>query len=89
MSKRVMIVCVMVVWPSGMVTLHNREGDSGELGTHDYNGETSYIIPQREFFGAISARHHGDIDAETADARATREAFRAAAGRYGDKNDSV
>ena len=45
MSKRVMIVCVMVVWPSGMVTLHNREGDSGELGTHDYNGETSYIIP--------------------------------------------
>lgn len=79
-----LIVAVMTEWPSGMTTLTTREGSSGDLGVYDpCNGTVDYAIPQREFFGAVSARHRGDIDAETADARATREAFRSAAAKYG------
>lgn len=81
------IVCEMTEWPSGYVQLTTREGTPGI--TESANGEITHAIPQREFFGAVSARHHGDIDAETADARATREAFRAAAHRYGYTSDSI
>jgi hypothetical protein len=84
-TKRLpLIVCVMTEWPSGFVQIASREGTTADLGVDESaNGETSHTIPHREFFGAVSARHHGDIDAETADARATREAFRAAARKYG------
>jgi hypothetical protein len=78
------IAVVMTEWPSGFVTLTDRElaGDR-TLGIEEFNGQASYTIPRDEFYGAVSARHHGDIDAETPDARATREAFRSAAAKYG------
>lgn len=90
-SKRLpLIVAVMTEWPTGLVQVSSREGTAAELGVHESaNGEASYIIHHREFFGSVSARHRGDIDAETADARATREAFRTAARRYGYKHDSA
>lgn len=84
-SKRLpLIVAVMTEWPSGMTTLATREGEASDMGVYDPGtGTVDYVIPQREFFGSVSARHRGNIDTETADDRATREAFRSAAAKYG------